>query len=47
VATLGRPAAPGRTEDSLSERNRRTAATLVAWILALAAASVLVAWLRN
>ena len=31
----------------LPSRNRRTALALVAWILALAVASILVAWFRN
>jgi hypothetical protein len=32
---------------SLPTRNRRTALVLVAWIILLAIASALVAWLRN
>ena len=32
---------------TLPSRNRRTALALVAWILVLALASALVAWLRN
>jgi hypothetical protein len=31
----------------LPGRNRRTALALVAWIVALALASILVAWFRN
>ncbi|HEX2501882.1 MAG TPA: hypothetical protein VHO73_10505 [Methylomirabilota bacterium] len=31
----------------LPSRNRRTALVLVAWIFALAVASILVAWFRN
>lgn len=37
------PADPG----ALAARNRRTALGLVIWILALAFAAALVAWLRN
>lgn len=44
---LGKPAVPGARAEDLPERNRRTARVLVAWILVLAAASVMVAWLRN
>jgi hypothetical protein len=34
-------------DSTLPSRNRRTALALVAWILVLALASALVAWLRN
>ncbi len=41
------PAASPETPPSVAERNRRTAAALLAWVAALVAASVAVAWLRN
>ena len=41
------PAVPPDAPPSLAERNRRTAVALLAWIAALVAASVAVAWLRN
>jgi hypothetical protein len=47
MAALERPVAAGHAGEGLAARNRRTAATLVGWILALAAAAVLVAWFRN
>jgi hypothetical protein len=47
AGTRARPGVPGHEASALAERNRRTAGALVGWILALAAAAVLVAWLRN
>ena len=35
------------TEHALTDRNRRTALVLVAWIIVLVLVSGLVAWLRN
>jgi hypothetical protein len=47
AASTSSPGVGSAAARTLPSRNRRTALALVAWIVVLALASALVAWLRN